>query len=497
MISMAPPAALVTVVVALGLALGNVVSQGSAGLRAAGRVLAVAGGALAVAVVLLAPWSFAVLGGPDRWQTLAGVPVPSSTGAGWGALLRLAAGPIGDAALGWAFLAAAALPLLIGARSRLAWAGRAWSIALVAWAVGLVGRAGCTRPPGDGPPGPARAGRGGDRPRRRPRGGRLPARSPRLPVRLAPGGGRDGRRRRRRGHAARAGGQHGRAMGPGPLGLRRGHDLDGRQQDVGRLPGVVARRPPCAAGQRVGARTRSRLRRERGRAPRPHRGVAGLVAGKCRRHRRRRTTRPQPRHGPPGSTVGALRRAVRGGGGHAGAVDPGAPEPALVSGPGRPHRGAGGPARPAPGHLPRWLRRLRGRRRPPPEGGAERAGGAVHTGLVRHRGVAGADGMATRRFPAHRAPPASRAGSRRGPSWTPWPPPRPGSSRAPTAPSTTPRPHSATRPPSGWTGRGRSPSPSWGRGPMGSRSSWRPPPGWPWRLRSPAGAGGSTGGGAP
>jgi len=140
-ISIAPPAALVTVVVALGLALGNVVSQGSAGLRAAGRVVAVAGGALAVAVVLLAPWSFAVLGGPDRWQTLAGVPVPSSTGAGWGALLRLAAGPIGDAALGWAFLAAAALPLLIGARSRLAWAGRAWSMALVAWALAwLAGR---------------------------------------------------------------------------------------------------------------------------------------------------------------------------------------------------------------------------------------------------------------------------------------------------------------------------------------------------------------------
>lgn len=140
-IAMAPPAALVTLVVALGLALGSVVSQGSAGLRPAGRVLAVAAGATAVAVVLLAPWSFAVLGGPDRWQTLAGLPVSSSTGAGWGALLRLAAGPIGDAALGWAFLAAAALPLLIAARSRLAWAGRAWSVALVAWVVAwLAGR---------------------------------------------------------------------------------------------------------------------------------------------------------------------------------------------------------------------------------------------------------------------------------------------------------------------------------------------------------------------
>ncbi len=139
--SVAPPTALVILVVALGLALGNVVSQGSAGLRPAGRVVLSALGATVVAIVLLAPWSFAILGGPGRWQTLAGLPVSSTAGAGWGELLRLAVGPIGDAALGWAFLAAAALPLLIGARSRLAWAGRAWSIAVVAWAVAwLAGR---------------------------------------------------------------------------------------------------------------------------------------------------------------------------------------------------------------------------------------------------------------------------------------------------------------------------------------------------------------------
>ena len=141
--SLAPSAAVVTLAVALGLALGHVVSQGAAGLRPAGRVAGTAAGATVVAVLLLAPWSFAILGGPARWQTLAGVPVASSSGAGWGELLRLAVGPIGDAALGWAVLAAAALPLLIGARTRLAWAGRAWSIAVVAWAVAwLAGRGG-------------------------------------------------------------------------------------------------------------------------------------------------------------------------------------------------------------------------------------------------------------------------------------------------------------------------------------------------------------------
>ena len=133
--SVAPTSALVILVVAAGLALGNLVVGGRAGLRAAGRVMAAAVGSTAVTIVLLAPWSIAVLGGPGRWQTLAGLALDPSTAAGWGQLLHLAVGPIGNNALAWAFLVAAALPLLIGARSRLAWAGRAWSIAVVAWAV--------------------------------------------------------------------------------------------------------------------------------------------------------------------------------------------------------------------------------------------------------------------------------------------------------------------------------------------------------------------------
>ena len=43
-----------------------------------------ASGATVVAVLLLAPWSFAVLGGPARWQTLAGVPVALVLGRGVG-----------------------------------------------------------------------------------------------------------------------------------------------------------------------------------------------------------------------------------------------------------------------------------------------------------------------------------------------------------------------------------------------------------------------------
>ncbi|HUI04540.1 MAG TPA: hypothetical protein VLZ77_13435 [Acidimicrobiales bacterium] len=136
--SVAPSGALVTLVVAAGLALGSVVVGGRGGVRAAGRVVVTALGATAVAVVLLAPWSLSVLAAGGRWQVLAGLPVPAASGAGWGELLRLAAGPIGDAALAWMFLAAAALPLVIGTRWRLAWAGRAWTIAVVAWVVAWV-----------------------------------------------------------------------------------------------------------------------------------------------------------------------------------------------------------------------------------------------------------------------------------------------------------------------------------------------------------------------
>jgi hypothetical protein len=134
-VSVAPTAAVVSLVLGAGLAFGCVVVSGRRGLRAAGRVAATAGAATGVTIVLLAPWSISLLGGSGRWQSLLGIPVSASQGVGWGELLRLAVGPIGDAGLAWAFLAAAALPLVIGARSRVAWAGRAWAVALAAWAI--------------------------------------------------------------------------------------------------------------------------------------------------------------------------------------------------------------------------------------------------------------------------------------------------------------------------------------------------------------------------
>ena len=298
-----------------------------------------ASGATVVAVVLLAPWSFAVLGGPARWQTLAGVPVASSSGAGWGELLRLAVGPIGDAALAWAFLAAAALPLLIGARTRLAWAGRAWSIAVVAWAVAwLAGRGGL------GPVAIA------------PQVLLVPAG---VGIALAVGlgvaafqldlpGYRFGWRQAAAVTAAAAAvvgmlpvlvGSLGGRWDLVPSGYGEATTWMAANQAQGDFRVLWLGDPRVLPGNGWELAPGPRLRRERERAARRHRVVAGLVAGPGRRHRQRRPPGPEPRHGAPGSAVGALRGALRRGGRHPGALDPRAADPDLASGPRRPRSG--------------------------------------------------------------------------------------------------------------------------------------------------------------
>jgi GT2 family glycosyltransferase len=131
--SATPSGAFLVLVIAVGLALGSVVTAGRRGLRPAGRIVIAGLGATVSAIVLLMPWSVALLAGPDRWQALTGLATSHGSAPGWGAILRMAVGPIGHTPLCWAFLASAALPLVIGSRWRLGWAGRAWVLAIVAW----------------------------------------------------------------------------------------------------------------------------------------------------------------------------------------------------------------------------------------------------------------------------------------------------------------------------------------------------------------------------
>ncbi|MGH9181029.1 MAG: glycosyltransferase, partial [Acidimicrobiales bacterium] len=134
----APALVLAVLLVGSGLALGSVVFGG---VVAALRGLALVGMSVAVAVVLLLPWSAEFL-----WPGGGGLAAVTGGGAaearalGLGVLLRFETGPLGAAPLGWALLAVAALALLVGRSWRLAWAGRLWVMALtcvgVAWAGG-------------------------------------------------------------------------------------------------------------------------------------------------------------------------------------------------------------------------------------------------------------------------------------------------------------------------------------------------------------------------
>jgi hypothetical protein len=75
----------------------------------------------------------------SQWSAIGGL--RSDTGRlGLADLMRFHTGPLGGGAIGFVFLIVAALPLVFGRGWRLAWATRAWTIALTCWAVALVGQ---------------------------------------------------------------------------------------------------------------------------------------------------------------------------------------------------------------------------------------------------------------------------------------------------------------------------------------------------------------------
>jgi GT2 family glycosyltransferase len=134
-IAFAPAVAVVALVCAVGVWLGSLV-VGEAR-RARGAVRAAVGG-LGVALVLCAPWVIGtVLSGPHAVGVF-GLPSAPSGTPGWTQLMRFDVGPVGGSPLSWLLVAAALLPLVLGAGPRLAWAGRLWSVALMSWAAAWV-----------------------------------------------------------------------------------------------------------------------------------------------------------------------------------------------------------------------------------------------------------------------------------------------------------------------------------------------------------------------
>ena len=123
-------------IVAVGIAIGGLLARQPAG---GGRMIGTAFGASAVAVVLHLPWTLDFVLPGSQWSAIGGLRSDSAR-LGLGDLMRFHTGPLGGGPIGLVFLVVAALPLVFGRDWRMAWATRAWTLALTCWAVALAGQ---------------------------------------------------------------------------------------------------------------------------------------------------------------------------------------------------------------------------------------------------------------------------------------------------------------------------------------------------------------------
>jgi GT2 family glycosyltransferase len=104
--------------------------------RAVGWCVAAAAAATAIGALLLAPWSFTLIGSDPATRGLL-----ARGSLSLSAVLRFDTGPAHAGIAGWGLLAAATAPLFIATGARFAWAARAWMMALISFAlVWLPGR---------------------------------------------------------------------------------------------------------------------------------------------------------------------------------------------------------------------------------------------------------------------------------------------------------------------------------------------------------------------
>lgn len=133
-----PVATIVVVGVAVALALGSLLTYR---VRGSGRMIVAAVAAAIVAIVVHLPWSADLFLPGTTWSSVTGVARSAGT-SDLASLLRFEVGPLGGSPLGWVFLVAAALPLLIGRAERHAWAVRGWTLAVVFWGLAWMSQRG-------------------------------------------------------------------------------------------------------------------------------------------------------------------------------------------------------------------------------------------------------------------------------------------------------------------------------------------------------------------
>jgi hypothetical protein len=97
---------------------------------AVGWAVAAAAAATALGALLLAPWTFTLVGSDPATRGLLARGSRSLS-----AVLRFDTGPAHAGIVGWGLLAAAAAPLFIATGARFGWAARAWMMALISFAV--------------------------------------------------------------------------------------------------------------------------------------------------------------------------------------------------------------------------------------------------------------------------------------------------------------------------------------------------------------------------
>ena len=248
LISFVPAAAFVVVLAAVGLVLSSLVFGDG---RQTGRALGIAAGSTVVAGVICLPWLIGVLSAGTGALAVLGTPIPASSAASWGSLLRFAVGPIGDSPLAWGFAVAGVVPLVLARGERFRFAARLWVIAVA----GVVRRLG-DRARMDGAAGHRHAGAAGARRGRDRRGDRARCRrlrkGPRAcRVRLATARAGDRGRRGRARSASDPGVRAPRPLRPPGERFRPIGELDAGSCHERRVPSALARGPARAQPGRV------------------------------------------------------------------------------------------------------------------------------------------------------------------------------------------------------------------------------------------------------
>jgi GT2 family glycosyltransferase len=126
-----PQAPVLLVLMGAALVAGTLLALEGAGLA---RLAVAAAGGAAVAAVLQAPTTLAVLTTPGGVEAWAGAPSRADDLSLLDAV-GLRTGPTALGPASFALLVAAAVPLLVGRRWRLAWAVRAWALAVACWGI--------------------------------------------------------------------------------------------------------------------------------------------------------------------------------------------------------------------------------------------------------------------------------------------------------------------------------------------------------------------------